>query len=277
MGMNDRTCQWCGTHYLYSIGANNKYCSKKCEMEAGNAKKEKESSKQTSSYTSNTGASSSGGIISSIISLAVSLLSLIFQGAKKYPKTASGIVGSIIIIGAISSAVEQSKINSEMENITADVAFPKEELAFINFSNSAKIRIKENENKLNPEFLAEQINKEFLQIIPNNFQINNWEGELLEADSYKEGKQIGFTIRLTGSKIFFTNHGIDYGDLDKFSIKDKSQAFEKIKSIPIKTKVKFSGKIVNSTQEFKERNVEFAKDNEKDRKYLFELTNIEIK
>lgn len=282
MGIFDgeRNCDWCRKRYniVSGYGKHNIYCSKKCEVEAGNEKKEKETSKQSSSANGN----NDSGIISNIFALSFTLtmgaLSLLFQGAKKYPKTAVGIVASMIIISIISSVVEHKKINSEMEIITADAAFPKEELAFINLSNSSKIRIKENQNKLKPEFLAEQINKEFFQIIPNSLQIINWEGELIEVDSYKkDGKQIGFNIRLTGSKIFFTNHGIDFGDLDKFSIKDKTQAFEKIKSIPINTKVKFSGKIANSEQEFKERNIEFAKDNEKDRKYLFELTNIEIK
>jgi hypothetical protein len=45
MGMNDRTCKWCGDYYLYKIGGNNKYCSKKCEIEADKAGKESSAQK----------------------------------------------------------------------------------------------------------------------------------------------------------------------------------------------------------------------------------------
>ena len=46
MSLNDRNCKWCGKFYVYKlIGGNNKYCSKKCEIEADKAGKESSAQK----------------------------------------------------------------------------------------------------------------------------------------------------------------------------------------------------------------------------------------
>lgn len=49
MSLNDRNCKWCGKFYVYKlIGGNNKYCSKKCEIEAEQSGKEVKAEKEAS-------------------------------------------------------------------------------------------------------------------------------------------------------------------------------------------------------------------------------------
>ncbi len=49
MSLDDRNCKWCGKFYVYKlIGGNNKYCSKKCEIEAGQSGKEVKAEKEAS-------------------------------------------------------------------------------------------------------------------------------------------------------------------------------------------------------------------------------------
>ncbi len=52
MSLNDRHCKWCGEFYTYRlIGGNNKYCSKKCEIEAEKAGKESSAQKASAKAT----------------------------------------------------------------------------------------------------------------------------------------------------------------------------------------------------------------------------------
>lgn len=197
-------------------------------------------------------------------------IELYINAFRNFPKITGTITAIVIISSLLTSYNHNKKVETEKTIISSDSSFPKEELAFITLFNSVKDQLASADNSVNKELIKKNLKSESIKVLPRNFQISNWKGELSNLEKSSDGSHVGFKIRLSGSNIYFSNYESFVSSLDNYGIKRESKLFDKIASFSKGTEVIFSGRIINKQKEFEKA----IDDKIEEPNFIFELTEI---
>ncbi|MBP6740214.1 MAG: zinc ribbon domain-containing protein [Leptospiraceae bacterium] len=200
-------------------------------------------------------------------------IELYLSAFRKFPKITVGITILMIISSFLAPYNHNKQVETEKAAISSDSSFPKEELAFITLFNSAKDQMLLADDKAKKELIKKNLKIDSIKVLPRNFQISNWKGEVTKIEKSPYGETIGFKIRLSGSNVYFTNYGSSVSHLDSYGIKKENKLFNEIASLSARTDVIFSGKLINKQKEF-EKTID---EKIEEPNFIFELTEITTK